>query len=377
MDFSKIPSPCFVLDEKKLRQNLQILAHIKQKTGVEIRLALKGYALWASFPMIQQYLDGCVASSLNEARLCFDAFNSRAHTYSVAFKPDEFEQIQTYSDTIIFNSLSELEKYTAPTKGLASSVFGFKNHKISYGLRLNPLFEAQNIGKHSPAKYGSRLGIDVSALKNGLPFGIEGIHAHALCESDASETSHFLSHLENILLPFLPTLKWLNIGGGHLITQTGYDTEALIFALNCFKNKYPNLQIILELGSAVVWEAGVLRAQVLDIVENKGIKTLMTDVSFVAHLPDVFQLDFRPKIRFSTENTEGVHGYRIGGSSDFARDSLSEYYFEKPVNIGDTLVFDNMMAYTMVKTAFLNNLKHPSIGIWREDDTFDLVKQFL
>jgi carboxynorspermidine decarboxylase len=369
MDFSEITSPCFVLDESRLRQNLEILNHIRRETGVKIVVALKGFALWKVFPMFRPHLDGAAASSYYEARLCVEELQTLAHTYAVVYAPNDFEKILSLSSHITFNSLTEYQKYTP-------SVKTFKKHKISIGLRVNPEFSVISDPKHDPTQPGSRLGIDLNLLKNGLPKGVEGLHVHCLAESNALETGQLLMVLEEKLFDFLPKLKWLNLGGGHLLTQKDYDLAFLIQKINDFKKKYPHIQLILEPSTAIGFNAGILRTTVLDIVHYKGVQTLMLDVSFKNHLPDSLVLPLKPKIQNAVLGNEGRFVYQIGGSSGSEADFLPEYSFSKLIQIGDTVIFENAMNYTMVKTTFFQGVKHPSIGILQENGVFELIRQF-
>ena len=369
MNFSKIPSPCFVLDEYQLRQNLDIISHIRHETGVQIVLAVKGFALWHVFPMLQQYLDGAAASSYYEARLSMEEMKTLAQTYAVVYFPNDFDKLMSLSSHITFNSLSECQKYTP-------SVCGFKKHKISLGLRINPEFSVITNKKHDPTQPGSRLGIDLKHLENGLPEGVEGLHVHCLAESNAVETVQLLTVLEEKLALFLPNLKWINLGGGHLLTQKNYDLAFLIQNLNTFKQKYPHIQLILEPSTAIGFDTGYLRTTILDIVQNKGIQTLITDISFLAHLPDSLEMPLKPHIKGAVLGKSGQFVYQIGGISCLTNDFLPAYSFSKPMNIGDTLIFQNAMNYTMVKSTFFNGVKHPSIGVWRENGEFELIRQF-
>jgi carboxynorspermidine decarboxylase len=244
------------------------------------------------------------------------------------------------------------------------------------GLRINPEFSTIRNPKHDPTQPGSRLGIDLNQLKNGLPEGVEGLHVHCLAESNAVETIQLLAFLEEKLQPFLPNLKWLNLGGGHLLTQKNYDLAFLIQNLNTFKQKYPHIQLILEPSTAIGFDTGCLRTTVLDIVQNKGIQTLIIDISFLAHLPDSLEMPLKPQIKGAVLGKMGQFVYQIGGISCFENDFLPAYSFSKPMNIGDTLIFENAMNYTMVKSTFFNGVKHPSIGIWRENGEFELIRQF-
>jgi carboxynorspermidine decarboxylase len=369
MDYHKIPSPCFVLDEKALRHNLELMRHVKNETGAQIIVAFKGYAMWSSFKMIRHYLDGATASSANEARLCFEEMKSRAHTYAAVFFPNDFDKILKYSSHISFNSLSQFHQYYPFVKR-------YKKHKISCGLRINPEFSVVETDLYNPGKPGQRLGIDMKKLGKTLPEGVEGIHVHCLCESSAEDTEGLLKTVEKKLGHFLPQLKWLNIGGGHLMTKSGYDVPHLIKVLKAFKQRHPHLELVLEPGSAVGWNTGVLISKVLDIVDNHNVKTLMVDVSFTAHMPDTLEMPYRPRIIGATDPQKGKPTYRIGGTSCLSGDFMEAYSFEKEVKIGDTLVFEDMIHYTMVKTSMFNGIPHPSIGIWHENDKFEWVRQF-
>jgi carboxynorspermidine decarboxylase len=369
MDFSKIPSPCYVLDESRLRANLELMQKVRMESGAQIIVAFKGFSMWSSFPMVRQYLDGATASSLYEARLCFEEMHTLAHSYAAVYAPDDFAQTMRYSSHLSFNSLSEFHRYYP-------SVKRFKKHKISCGIRINPEYSVVETDLYNPGRPGTRLGVDVKNLGDTLPEGVEGIHVHCLCESSAKDTEGLLKEVETKLGHFLPKLKWLNIGGGHLMTRKGYDVQHLIHALKTFKNRHPNLQVVLEPGSAVGWDTGVLVSKILDIVDNHGVKTLMADVSFTAHMPDTLEMPYRPRIRGVSDPIEGKPTYRIGGTSCLSGDYMDFYSFDKEVEVGDTLVFEDMIHYTMVKTTMFNGVGHPSIGIWREDGHFDLVRKF-
>ncbi len=372
MDLTQIPAPCYVLDEKLLRQNLILMNHVKTESGVHIICAFKGYAMWSSFPLVRQYLDGATASSVYEARLCFEEMKSFAHTYSAVYFPDGFDDIMQFSSHISFNSLSQFHRYYPSVKTWNQG----DKHTISCGIRINPEFSVVETDLYNPSKAGGRLGEDLNNFKGDLPECVEGIHVHALCESSAEDTEGLIQRVEDIIGDWLPQLKWLNLGGGHLMTRSGYDVAHLIKVLKRFKDKYPHLDVILEPGSAVGWNTGVLVSKVLDIVHNHGVKTLMVDVSFTAHMPDTLEMPYRPRIVGATDPVEGKPTYRIGGTSCLSGDFMEEYSFEKDINIGDTIVFEDMIHYTMVKTSMFNGVPHPSIGIWTEDNIFKLVKTF-
>jgi carboxynorspermidine decarboxylase len=369
MDYSKIPSPCFVLDEKALLRNLELMQQVRKETGVQIIVAFKGFALWSSFKLVREYLDGATASSAYEARLGFEEMKSRAHTYAAVYFPEDFKKVMKYSSHITFNSLSQFQQYYL-------SVKNYKKHKISCGLRINPEYSVVETDLYNPGKPGQRLGIDMKLLGDTLPEGVEGLHIHSLCESSAKDTEGLIKTVEKKLGQYFSKLKWINFGGGHLMTKEGYDVEHLIKVLTAFKKRHPHLEVILEPGSAVGWNTGVLISKVLDIVDNHNVKTLMVDVSFTAHMPDTLEMPYRPRIIGATDPKKEKPTYRIGGTSCLSGDFMEAYSFDKEIQIGDTIIFEDMMHYTMVKTTMFNGIPHPSIGIWHEDDTFEMVRRF-
>jgi carboxynorspermidine decarboxylase len=369
MNYSKIPSPCFVLDEKALLRNLELMQRVRKESGVQIIVAFKGFAMWSSFNLVRDYLDGATASSANEARLGFEEMKSRAHTYAAVYFPEDFKKVMKYSSHITFNSLNQFEQYYP-------SVKKFQKHKISCGIRINPEYSVVENDLYNPAKPGQRLGIDIKQLEKTLPEGVEGFHIHCLCESSAKDTEGLIKAVEKKVGHYLSQLKWINFGGGHLMTKEGYDVDYLIKVLTAFKKRHPHLEVVLEPGSAVGWNTGVLVSKVLDIVDNHNTKTLMVDVSFTAHMPDTLEMPYRPRVVGATDPQKGKPTYRIGGTSCLSGDFMEAYSFDKEVQIGDTIVFEDMMHYTMVKTTMFNGIPHPSIGIWHENDKFEMVRKF-
>lgn len=368
IDYTRVPSPAFVLEESRLRKNLELIQAVQKQTGVQVILALKGFSMWRMFPMIGNYLAGATASSLFEARLIFEEMGVRAHTYSPAYAPDEFPRLMRYSSHITFNSLSQYDRFKE-TLVLAEG-------EISAGLRVNPEFSEVEIALYNPAAPGSRLGVLASDLGAALPDGIEGLHAHTLCESSASATRKLLHAFEAKFGAFLPTLKWVNFGGGHLMTKPGYDLELLINTLKEFRARHPHLEVILEPGSAIAWETGELVASVLDVVESGAIKTAILDVSFTAHMPDTLEMPYRPRIIGASDPVEGKPQYRLGGVSCLAGDFMDVYSFEQELKPGDRIILLDMMHYTMVKTTMFNGVKHPDICVWHEDGALEIVRQF-
>jgi carboxynorspermidine decarboxylase len=367
VNFEKIPSPCYVLDEKLLRNNLELINHVQTQSGAQIILALKGFSMYTMFPLVKQYLSGGTASSLNEAKLIFEEMKCKAHTYSPAYKPNEIDEILSYSSHITFNSLSQYNQFKDTVK----------KHKntVSIGLRINPQYAEVETDMYNPCVVGSRLGITREALGNTLPDGIEGLHSHTMCENDSHVLERTLIHIEEKFGDLLHQIKWLNLGGGHLMTKKGYDTEHLITQIKRLKTTY-NIEIIMEPGSAVAWETGYLKSTVLDIVDAQGVNVAILDVSFAAHMPDTLEMPYKPKVLEAIEPDTSKPTYRLGGMTCLAGDYMSEYSFEKPLEIGNTLVFNDMIHYTMVKTTTFNGVGLPSIGVWRENNTFELLKSF-
>ncbi len=370
IDYSKIPSPpCYVLDEGLLRRNLSLIRDVKESADLEIILAFKGFAMWSAFSIVKDYLNGAAASSLNEAKLCYEEMGVKAHTYTPAYTDHEFDELMRYSDHITFNSLYQFEKFQ-------SKIAAYQDYKISCGIRVNPEYSDVSHDLYNPASPHSRLGMTSEHFQDGLPEGIDGLHFHVLCESSSHSLEKVLRSLEAKFGHLLPKVKWVNMGGGHLMTRKGYDTNHLIKLLREFKQKH-DVQIILEPGSAIAWETGDLVSTVLDIVENNGLDTAILDISFTCHTPDCLDMPYKPKVTgASSDPVPGKPTYRLGGLSCLAGDFIGAYSFDERLNIGDTLIFENMIHYTMVKTTTFNGVAHPSIGIWRENETFELVRKF-
>lgn len=366
VNYNQIPSPCFVLDETRLRKNLELIRSVKDQAGVEIILAFKAFAMWSVFPIIREYIPCSTASSLAEARLAFEEMGSPAHTYAPAYSDKEFDEIMQYSSHITFNSLAQFEKFYPRTQVC----------NISCGLRINPEFSEVGTDLYNPCSPGSRLGIIAEKLGEKLPVGVEGLHFHTLCESNSFDLERTLLVVERKFGHLFSQIKWLNMGGGHLMTREGYNIDHLIQVLKAFNAKYPHLQLILEPGSAFAWRTGDLVATVLDIVENKGIKTAMLDLSFSCHMPDCLEMPYKPTITGATDPTPDKPTYRMGGNSCLAGDFYGDWSFDKPLQIGDRIIFEDMMHYTMVKTTMFNGVSHPSIGILTKENKFKLIREF-
>ena len=378
IDFSKIPSPCFVVDERLLRKNLELIAGVGQRAGVHIILALKAYAMWPAFPIIREYIQGATASSLAEARLAAEELGVASHTYAPVYTDRDFEELLRYSSHITFNSLGQYERF-AP----AALIRG-----ISCGLRINPECSTVATDLYNPCSPGSRLGVTAAELEqlsaenggrdgiDGLPSGIEGFHFHTLCESGAEELRATLEAVEARFGRWLPRLKWINMGGGHLMTREGYDIDLLVATLKDFKTRHPNLEVILEPGSAFTWRTGWLVATIEDKIERGGINTLMADVSFACHMPDCLEMPYKPAIVGAHDPRPGEKSWRVGGNCCLAGDVVGDWAFEREPQVGERLVFEDMIHYTMVKTTMFNGVHHPSIAILRPGGEVEVVREF-
>jgi len=367
IDYNIVPSPCFIIDEDRFRKNLSLLRYVADASGAEIILAFKGFAMWSVFDILKEYFSGAAASSLHEARLCYEEIGSPAYTYSPVYRYDEFESILKYSSHITFNSLNQYGKY--------SNIIEKYSKKISSGLRINPEFSEVCHGIYNPCSPGSRLGITAENLAVGLPEGIEGLHFHVLFESDSYALEKVLKVVEDKFSSFFPAIKWINMGGGHLITGKDYDTGHLIKILKDFRER-TGLHVILEPGSAFAWETGELVATVEDIVDNQGIRIAMLNVSFTAHMPDCLEMPYKPKILGATDPVPGKPVYRLGGTSCLSGDFMGDWSFDKKLKPGDKIIFLDMIHYTMVKTTTFNGVQHPSIGIWTREGKFKVLRKF-
>lgn len=355
IDYGRFPSPCYILDEARLRRNLALIDRVQREAGVEIILAFKGFAMWKAFPIVREYLPGATASSLHEARLCFEEMGVPAHTYAAAYIPEEFEEILGYSSHLTFNSLSQYRRYREQVLA--------HGRKISMGLRVNPEYSDVATEIYNPASPHSRLGVTAEHLADGLPADIEGLHFHTLCESSSFALEKLIENFEARFGHLLPQLKWVNMGGGHLMTRIGYDIDHLIGILKAFRDKH-GVQVILEPGSAIAWTTGELKSTVLDIVENNGVKTALLDVSFTAHMPDTLEMPYRPRVLGAGDPGPDTHNYRLGGTSCLAGDFHTEYGFPEPLEPGSQVLLSDMIHYTMVKSTTFNGVRHPSIGMW-------------
>ncbi len=354
-----------MIEERLLRDNLAVIKDVAERSGAEIIVALKANATWKIFPVMREYVDGATASSLAEARLVHEQFGTQCHTYAPVYTDGDIEEILQYSSHITFNSLEQFRRF-----GPMAILRG-----ISCGLRVNPGYSPVETCLYNPCSPGSRLGIPHDHLP-GLPDGVEGLHFHNLCESGAGELVKTLEYFEKYYGHLLPGLKWVNMGGGHLITREGYDRELLVQTIRGFWERNPHLRVILEPGSAFTWQTGFLLATVEDIVTSGGITSLIVNVSFACHMPDCLEMPYKPAVRDAHEPCPGETRYRIGGNSCLAGDYIGDWAFDRQPRIGDRIVFEDMIHYTMVKTTMFNGVSHPSIGIIRTDGTFELFRRF-
>ena len=366
IDFNKIPTPCYVIDELSLRNNLELIKRVKDAVAIAILVSFKAFANWGVFPIFKEYGFGASVSSVNEARLAWEELGVKAHTYSPAYEEKDIADILKYSSHISFNSLNQLKKYKTMV---------MQKHGVSIGLRVNPEFSSTGYDMYNPCKAGSRLGITAEQLTDGVPQGVDGFHFHTLFEADSFVLEKTLAVFVKKFGRFLPQLKWVNMGGGHLITKKDYDIYHLIKILTDFKNKY-GVEIIVEPGSAFTYLTGYLASTILDIVENNGIKTAILDVSFTCHMPDCLEMPYKPVILGATDEKVGKPTYRMGGISCLAGDYMGNWSFDKELKPGDKIVFDDMIHYTTVKTTMFNGVHHPCIGIWSEKSGFRVIKEF-
>ncbi len=368
--------PAYVIEEKLLRRNLQLIKSVSERADVEIILAFKAFAMWKTFPIFREYIGSTTASSLNEARLALEEFGAKAHTYSPAFTDYEIEGIARCSSHITFNSLSQYNRM--------STKAAIANPSVQFGIRVNPEYSEIETLLYNPCAPGSRFGVLMKDLPEILPEGISGFHCHTHCESGADNFVRTLAVVEEKFSRWFSQISWINFGGGHLMTREGYDVDLLVDALNDFHSRYPNLKIVLEPGSAFGWQTGVLVSHVVDIVENSGIKTAILDVSFTCHMPDCLEMPYMPVVdgaeivdeHSSALESEGLYIYKLGGNSCLSGDFLGSWKFDHELSVGETIVFEDMLHYTTVKTNMFNGVSHPALAMLHEDGTLEYLREF-
>lgn len=351
MKQEEIPTPYYIVYEDRMRRNLELITRVEREAGVNIIMAFKANALWRSFLIVREYNRDFTASSLNELRLGNEELGGEAHVYCPVYTEATIGEFLSRATHLTFNSLNQWERYGERT--IAAGV--------SPGLRVNPQCSVIDTEIYNPALPGSRFGVTASQLTDGLPAGIEGLHFHALCESSSFDLEKVLEAFESQFGKYFSQLKWVNFGGGHLMTREGYDVGHLISLLKDFRTRYPWLKVVLEPGSAWMWRTGDLITSVLDVVDNHGIKTAIIDASFSCHMPDCLEMPYKPAITESVSEAEGLPKYRLGGNSCLSGDYVGDWCFEGPLNEGDRLTLEDMNHYTTVKTTMFNGIQHPSI----------------
>ena len=366
-----IQTPVYIIEEERLRHNLALIREVACRTDSEWILAFKAFALWKTFPIFREYIHSTTASSLSEARLALELFGSKAHTYSPAYKDAEFQDIVRCSSHLTFNSLSQYER------------FHDRAGECSLGLRVNPEYSEVGTMLYNPCAPGTRFGVTADKLPGRLPGDIRGFHCHCHCESGADVFQRTLQHIEQKFSPWLPQIEWINFGGGHLVTRRDYDVELLVSIVQGFHRRWPHLKVIFEPGSAFAWQTGPLVSSVVDVVEDRGIRTAILDVSFTCHMPDCLEMPYYPEVRSARhiEPQEGLvpdgpHVYRLGGNSCLSGDYMGYWQFDHELQVGQQVVFEDMIHYTTVKTTTFNGIQHPSIAMLRADGTMQLLRQF-
>ena len=373
--FDELKTPCYVLEEKLLRRNLELIRCVADEAQVEIILAFKAFALWKTFPVFREYINATTASSLYEARLACEEFGSKAHTFSPAYTDYEIDEIARCSSHLTFNSLSQYARLYERAKRA--------NGGLSFGLRVNPEYSEVGTALYNPCAPGTRFGVTADKLPERLSEGVDGFHCHCHCESGADVLVRTLEHIEGKFSGWFSQIKWINFGGGHLMTRRDYDVPLLVKTLRDFRARYPHLAVILEPGSAFAWQTGPLVSQVIDIVEDHGIRTAILNVSFTCHMPDCLEMPYMPAVR-GAETMEDVAGvdvssdniYRLGGNSCLSGDFMGYWLFPNGLNVGDNVIFEDMIHYTTVKTNMFNGVSHPSIAFAREDGTLEMLRVF-
>lgn len=376
-------TPIYIIEEEKLRRNLALISEVARRTQSEWILAFKAFALWKTFPIFREYINSTTASSLSEARLALEEFGAKAHTYSPAYKDEEFDDIVRCSSHLTFNSLSQYER------------FHERAGECSLGLRVNPEYSEVGTLLYNPCAPGTRFGVTADKLPEQLPKDIRGFHCHCHCESGADVFERTLQHVEAKFSKWFGQLEWINFGGGHLVTRKDYDIELLVRLMQGFHERYPHLKVVFEPGSAFAWQTGPLVASVVDVVEDKGIRTAILDVSFTCHMPDCLEMPYYPDVRGAehVEETSHLfdlkvqsdfvdyspltsHLYRLGGNSCLSGDFMGYWRFDHELKVGDEVIFEDMIHYTTVKTNTFNGITHPSIGMLRCDGKLEILRRF-
>lgn len=359
--YKELTLPMYVLEEWRLRRNLEIIKGVADSAGIEIILAFKAYALWKTFPIFKEYIHSTTASSLAEARLAYDKFGEKAHTFSPAYTDYEIDEIARCSSCLTFNSLSQYSRLHDRVREV--------NPEISLGLRVNPEYSEIETDIYNPCAPGTRFGVSADALPETLPSDIEGFHCHCHCENGSDVFVRTLAHIEEKFSGWFSQIKWINFGGGHLMTRKDYDIPLLVRTLKNFRARYPWLKVIMEPGSAFGWQTGPLVAQVVDVVEDHGIKTAILNVSFSCHMPDCLEMPYHPAVRGAETIEEECPDYsvpftyRLGANSCLSGDFMSAWRFDHELQVGENIIFEDMNHYTTVKTTMFNGISHPALAM--------------
>lgn len=375
-DFREIHTPIYILEEARLRNNLSLIHDVAEKAGMEVIMAFKAYALWKTFPIFREYICSTTASSLCEARLAYEEFGSKAHTFSPAYTDYEIDEIARYSSHLTFNSLSQYARFRERVRRV--------NPTIELGLRINPEYSEVGTMLYNPCAPGTRFGVTNDKLPKQLLDDIKGFHCHCHCESGADVFERTLKHIEEKFSGWFEQLEWINFGGGHLMTRKDYDTLHLINIIKGFRSRYPWLKVIMEPGSAFGWQTGSLVSQVVDVVEDHGIRTAILNVSFTCHMPDCLEMPYMPSVRNATtlevENAMtpplGAHVYRLGGNSCLSGDFMGFWGFDHELEVGENVIFEDMLHYTTVKTNTFNGISHPAIGLVHLDGELTILREY-
>ncbi len=363
MTVNNLPTPFYIVYEDRLRANLSLIKDVSRRSGADIIMAFKANALWRTFNIIKEYCQNCTASSLNELRLGRECLGGEIHSYSPAYTDSNIDEFITGSTHITFNSLSQFQRF-----GQRAIDGG-----VSVGLRVNPEYSVIETDLYNPALPGSRFGVNAEDLSDGLPQGVEGLHFHALCESTSYDLEKVLKAFEEKFGHLLPSLKWINMGGGHLMTRKGYDTDHLVNLLKDFRQRHPNLRVILEPGSAFTWQTGDLISSVVDTVVDGGVPTAILDVSFACNMPVTLEMPYLPNVAESSEEGET---WRLGGNSCLSGDFKGDYHFSKSPEIGDRLTLKDMNHYTTVKTTMFNGIQHPDIVLQHSSGECEYLRRY-
>ncbi len=367
LDFNSLPTPCYVVDERLLIKNLELLDSVQQRTGCSILLAQKGFSMYSIYPLIGKYLKGVTSSSLFEARLGYEEMGKEVHVYAPAYLDEDFDELLKYCDHFVFNSFDQWNKYRDRVKAV-------KSKKIECGIRINPEYSEQDHAIYDPCASFSRLGVTLANFKPDQLEGLDGLHFHTMCEQNSDTLEHTLKVVDEKFGQYIKGMKWFNFGGGHHITRPDYDVETLVRCINFIQDKY-GVKVYLEPGEAIALNTGYLVSTVLDIVDN-GMKIAILDTSAACHMPDVLEMPYRPNIIGAEKPGENEFTYRLGSHTCLAGDVIGDYSFKEPLKKGDRLVFCDMAHYTMVKNNTFNGINLPSIALFSETEGIKLIKKF-